>query len=66
MDIIVAGAREVVANSPAESVAYKDKIPKTAQATAEAGKDGSFLGVGGTLVSADEQVALDAIKTTLS
>jgi hypothetical protein len=52
----------VAANSPAEGAAYKDAILKTAQVTAEATKDGGFLGIGGTLVSADEQVALDAIK----
>lgn len=66
MDIIVTGARAVAANSPADAVSYKYTILKTAQATAEAAKDGGFLGIGGTLVSADEQAALDAIKTALS
>lgn len=66
MEIIVAGARAVAAKSPAEGVAYKATILKTAQATAEAAKDGGFLGIGGTLVSADEQVMLDAIKAALS
>jgi hypothetical protein len=66
MDTIVAGERAVAANSPGDVVAYTDTILKTAQATAEAAKDGGFLGIGGTLVSVDEQVALDAIKTALS
>jgi hypothetical protein len=36
-----------------------------ARATAEASKDGGFLGIGGKLVSDDEQKALDAIRTAL-
>jgi hypothetical protein len=66
MDIVASGAKAVAARSPAEAAAYKATILKVAQATAEASKDGGFLGIGGTLVSADEQSALDAIKAALA
>jgi hypothetical protein len=36
------------------------------QAAAESSRDGGFLGIGGTLVSSDEQSALDAIKAALA
>jgi hypothetical protein len=66
LDIVASGAKAVAARSPLEAAAYKDTILKVAQATAEASKDGGFLGIGGTLVSADEQSALDAIKAALA
>jgi len=37
-----------------------------ARAAAEASKEGGFLGIGGTLVSKEEQSALDAIEAALS
>lgn len=64
--IIRSGAVAVAARSPAELQAYKDTILSVAQATAEAAKEGGFLGIGGTLVSADEQAAIDAIKAALA
>jgi hypothetical protein len=64
--IIADGARSVAAKSPGELAAYKATVLKVAQATAEAAKDGGFLGIGGTLVSADEQAALDTIKAALA
>jgi Bacterial protein of unknown function (DUF937) len=66
VDIVASGAKAVAARSPAEAAAYKATILKVAQATAEASKDGGFLGIGGTLVSSDEQSALDAIKAALA
>jgi hypothetical protein len=65
-DIVASGAKAVAARSPAEAAAYKATILKVAQATAEASRDGGFLGIGGTLVSSDEQSALDSIKAALS
>ena len=65
IDLIKAGAAAVAAKSPAEAQSYKATILAVAQATAEASKEGGFLGIGGTLVSKDEQAALDAIKAAL-
>ena len=64
-EIVKAGAAAVAAKSPAELQAYKSTILSVAQASAEASKEGGFLGIGGTLVSKDEQAALDAIKVAL-
>ena len=41
-------------------------ILSTAQATAEASKEGGFLGIGGQQVSAEEQAVLDQIKSALA
>ena len=66
IDLVKSGAAAVAAKSPAELPAYKATILSVAQATAEAAKEGGFLGIGGTLVSADEQVAIDSIKAALA
>jgi hypothetical protein len=65
IEIVKAGAAAVAAKSPGELQAYKNTILSVAQASAEASKEGGFLGIGGTLVSKDEQAALDAIKAAL-
>jgi hypothetical protein len=65
IDLIKAGVAAVAAKSPTEVQAYKNTILAVAQAAAEASKDGGFLGIGGTLVSKEEQVALDTIKAAL-
>lgn len=51
--------------TPEEAVEYKQWLVKVAEATAEASKEGGFLGFGGTLVSDQEEVALAAINTAL-
>jgi hypothetical protein len=51
--------------TPEEANEVKEWLSKIAQATAEATKEGGFLGFGGTLVSADEKAALDRIQTAL-
>jgi hypothetical protein len=63
--VLKAGADAVQARSPADAQAYKDTLMAVARATAEASKDGGFLGIGGKLVSDDEQKALDAIRSAL-
>jgi hypothetical protein len=63
--MIKAGAAAVQAHSPADAQSYRSTLMAVAQATAEASKDGGFLGIGGKLVSDDEQKALDAIRTAL-
>jgi Bacterial protein of unknown function (DUF937) len=65
-DIVKAGAASVASKSPAEAAAYKATILAVAQAAAEASKEGGFLGIGGTLVSKDEQAALDQLRAALA
>jgi glutathione S-transferase len=51
--------------SPEEADEMKQWLNTIARRTAEAAKEGGFLGVGGTLVSDQEQEALDTIKSAL-
>ncbi len=66
IDVVRAGAAAVAARDPAQVSAYKAAILSVAQAAAEASKEGGFLGIGGTLVSKEEQAALDQLKTVLA
>jgi len=65
IEIVKAGAAAVAAKSPGELQAYKNTVLSVAKASAEASKEGGFLGIGGTLVSKEEQAAIDAIKAAL-
>jgi hypothetical protein len=65
VDIVKAGAAAVAAKDPAQAAAYRTAILAVAQAAAEAAKEGGFLGIGGTLVSKDEQAALGQLKAAL-
>ena len=56
----------VKAHSPTESKAFNDTLFSVATATANAAKEGGFLGIGGTLVSQDEQQALDTLKAAFA
>ena len=56
----------MLSKSPAEAAAYKATILAVAKAAAEASKEGGFLGIGGTLVSKDEQAALDQLGAALA
>jgi hypothetical protein len=51
--------------TPEEAAEFKQWLAKVAQATAEASKEGGFLGFGGTLVSDQEKAALAAVNTAL-
>ncbi len=51
---------------PEEAEEMKQWLNAIARRTAEAAKEGGFLGVGGTLVSDQEQEALDTIKSALN
>jgi hypothetical protein len=66
VDIVKAGAAAVAARDPAQAAAYKAAILSVAQSAAEAAKDGGFLGIGGKLISDDEQAALDQLKAALA
>jgi hypothetical protein len=49
--------------SPNELPAYSRFLVQIATQVAEASKEGGFLGIGGTRVSAEEQAAIDQIKS---
>ena len=51
--------------SPEEAAAYKGMIAKVAEETANASKEGGFLGFGGQRVSAGEQAFLDQLKALM-
>ncbi len=48
-----------------EAGAYKAFVLTVAEAAAGANREGGFLGIGGKPVSANEQAALDEIRTAL-
>lgn len=52
--------------TPGETAEFKQWLVKVAKATAEASKEGGFLGIGGTLVSEQETAALGAVNTALA
>jgi hypothetical protein len=51
--------------TPEEANEVRVWLAKVAQATAEAAKEGGFLGFGGTLVSDQEKAALATVNSTL-
>lgn len=52
-------------NSTGEAEGYKRWIIEVARATAEAAKEGSFLGIGGTLVTPDEEITITVLAAAL-
>jgi len=65
IELIKAGIEQVAQGNPGEVAAYKAMILNSAQATAEASKEGGFLGIGGQQVSPAEQAVLDQLKAAL-
>ncbi|MFV9507277.1 MAG: DUF937 domain-containing protein [Oscillochloridaceae bacterium umkhey_bin13] len=64
---IVAAVKLVGAKAPAgDAAAYKGLIVNVAQQVAGATKEGGFLGMGGTAVSAEEKAAIDALVAALN
>jgi hypothetical protein len=61
-----ASVAAVKAHAPAESKAFNDALFAVATAAANASKEGGFLGIGGTLVSKEEQAALDTLKAAFA
>ena len=51
--------------APAEAEGYKQWVHHAAQLSAEAAKEGGFLGIGGTKVSEAETIALNEIASAL-
>jgi hypothetical protein len=65
LEAIKAGVTAVEARSPTEAHGYKTWLVATAIRVAQASKEGGFLGLGGTLVSAEEQAALTELAAAL-
>jgi hypothetical protein len=61
----VAAAAIVTQKSPAEADEFKQWLMTIATRTAEAGKEGGFLGIGGTRVSEKEKTELAALASAL-
>ena len=55
----------VVQKSPAEADEYGKWLASLAQKTAEASKEGGFLGIGGTQVSDEENAAVKDLSSAL-
>ena len=55
----------VKAKSPADAQEFRTWLMSIARKAAEAAKEGGFLGIGGTQVSASEQAALAQLGTAL-
>jgi hypothetical protein len=51
--------------APGDAAGFKVWLQDVAQRTANAAKEGGFLGIGGTLVSSEEKSALDATASAL-
>jgi hypothetical protein len=52
----------IAARDPAEAAGYGKLLVDVAQAVAEAAKEGGFLGIGGSRVSAEEQSAIEQVR----
>jgi hypothetical protein len=61
----VAAANIVTQKSPVEADEFKQWLMTIANRTAEAAKEGGFLGIGGTQVSDKEKIGLAALATAL-
>jgi hypothetical protein len=59
------GVAAVSAKNPAEAAAYKKLILDVANNTANAAKEGGFLGIGGKQVSKEEAAAISAITAAI-
>lgn len=66
MGAINAAVDAVETKSPAEVESYKIWLASVAVRVAHAAKEGGFLGVGGTPVSAEEQAAVDQLAAMLN
>ena len=63
LSIVKEGIAAVKANTPSEARNYGTLLVDVAVKTAEASKEGGFLGYGGRRVSKEEQEAIDAIRS---
>ena len=65
LDTINSAIAAIEATSPGEVQPFKTWLAAIAISVARASKEGGFLGVGGTLVSPEEQAALDELAAAL-
>jgi hypothetical protein len=65
LSVISDGRLIVSQKSPTDAAPYRDMVLDVAQKSAEAAKEGGFLGIGGTLVTDEEQAAIDEIRGAL-
>lgn len=65
IDIVRRGVAAVAAKSPGEADGYKRFVLEVAKKSAEASKEGGFLGIGGTQVSDAESAALKELSAAL-
>jgi hypothetical protein len=63
--LLRSAAGAIDAKSPAEGAAFRTWLASVATNVARASKEGGFLGFGGTVVSSDEQQALDQLAGVL-
>lgn len=66
IEAIRVAAAAVKAKIPGEASRFAHTLNTLAQKVAEASKEGSFLGIGAKVISADEQRALDKIRAALA
>lgn len=64
--LIAEATAAVKQRSPGELDAFRATIRSIGKATAEAAKEGGFLGIGGTLVSDEEKAALAKIEAAIA
>jgi hypothetical protein len=65
MGLIKKAVGAVQAKSPTEADSYKTWLVSVAGKVSQASKEGGFLGIGGTLVSREEQEALTQLASVL-
>lgn len=66
LELLRASIAIVKARAPQQSADYNALLRVVGKAAAEGTREGGFLGVGGTLVSADEKRALEQIDTAIA
>jgi hypothetical protein len=64
--MISSGLAAVKAYSPSDATAFRNMLIRVATKTAEAAKEGGFLGIGGTRVTAEEEAAIQEISIALT
>jgi hypothetical protein len=65
LGVVKAAASAVKTKTPADTKAFGDTLVKLSRHVAEASKEGGFLGIGGTRVSAEEEHAIAEITAAL-
>jgi hypothetical protein len=61
LGVIKSAVATVAAKSPSDAASYRRFLTSVATGVAEASKEGGFLGIGGTLVSDSEKVAIEEV-----